>query len=82
MRKKKNEKVEYLISEEDKIEILRLAKVAVATRQDCDSIYHLFKKYINANAGMYRTDCNCYTSISNYWKLLIEFYSENNSKTK
>jgi hypothetical protein len=80
--KKKTNDVEYLISEVDKVEILRLAKIAVATGADCDSIYSLFKKYINPKAAMYRTDCNCYTSIGNYWQLLIEFYSENNSKTK
>lgn len=80
-KEKKVEEVKYLISNEDKIEIQRLAKVAIASTADCDSIYHLFKKYINPQAAMYRTDCNCYTSIGNYWQLLIEFYSENNNKT-
>ena len=73
---------EYLMSEEDKAECKRLAKVAVATGSDCDSIYTLFKKYINPQAGMYRTDCNCYTSISNYWQLLMEFNSQNANTIK
>jgi len=73
---------EYLMSEEDKAECRRLAKVAVATGSDCDSIYTLFKKYINPQAGMYRTDCNCYTSISNYWQLLMEFNSQNANTIK
>lgn len=76
---KKN--IEYLIKEEDSKEILRLAKVAIASHTDCESIYSLFKKYINPNAAMYRTDCNCYTSISNYWQKLMEFHSQNNGKT-
>lgn len=80
--KKKEEEVEYLMSESDKVECRRLAKVAVATVADCDSIYSLFKKYINPNAGMYRTDCNCYNSISNYWQLLMEFYSKNANTLK
>ena len=75
-------KLEYLFSEADKLEIQRLAKVAVATHNDCESIYNLFKKYINKEASMYRLDCTCYNSISNYWKLLIEFYSANSDKTK
>ena len=80
MSKKVNK--EYLMSEEDKAECRRLAKVAVATGSDCDSIYTLFKKYINPQAGMYRTDCNCYTSISNYWQLLMEFNSQNANTIK
>jgi hypothetical protein len=79
---KKTKEIEYLISLEDGKEISRLAKVAIATQQDCDSIYTLFKRYINPQAGMYRVDCNCYNSIGNYWTLLMEFYSENNGKTK
>lgn len=75
-------KVEYIIEENDAIEMRRLAKVAVATHDDCESIYSLLKKYINPQAAMYRTDCNCYTSISNYWQMLMEFYSKNNGVVK
>ena len=66
--------------EADKEEILRLAKVAVATQADMDSIYELFKKYIRPNAAMYQISCNCNTSISKYYQLLLEWYSENNDK--
>lgn len=66
-----------LINDEDKKEIQRLAKVAVATHNDCESIYHLFKKYVNEKAPVYRTDCSCYSSIGNYWQLLMQFYSNN-----
>ena len=67
-------------SKEDQDEILRLAKVAVATQADMDSIYELFKRYIRPNAVMYQINCNCSTSISKYYQLLLEFYSENADK--
>jgi hypothetical protein len=67
-------------SKEDQNEILRLAKVAVATQADMDSIYELFKRYIRPNAIMYQINCNCSTSISKYYQLLLEFYSENADK--
>jgi len=79
---KKQIEPELLISEEDRKEILRLAKVAIATHDDCESIFHLYKKYINGALQVYRTDCNCSNSISNLWQRLIDFYSENNAKTK
>lgn len=64
----------------DRDEILRLYKVVTATHEDMESIYHLFKKYIIPNAPMYRTDCNCSTSISKYYQRLLEYYSENSNK--
>jgi hypothetical protein len=67
-------------SKEDQTEILRLAKVAVATQADMDSIYELFKRYIRPNAVIYQINCNCNTSISKYYQLLLEFYSENADK--
>ena len=69
-----------MFSKEDKDEILRLFRVAVATQTDMDSIYHLFKKYINPKAAMYQTNCNCYTSIANYYQLVLNFYSDNGDK--
>lgn len=69
-----------MYSKQDQDEILRLAKVAVATQADMDSIYELFKKYIRPNAVMYQLSCNCNTSISKYYQLLLEWYSENADK--
>lgn len=69
-----------IYSVEDQTEILRLYKVAVATQQDMDSIYHLFRKYIRPNAVMYQTNCNCSTSIGAYYQLLLEFYSTNTNE--
>ena len=69
-----------MFNKEDQDEILRLAKVAVATQQDMNSIYELFKKYIRPNAVMYQVNCNCSTSISAYYQMLIEWYSNNADK--
>lgn len=69
-----------MYSKQDQDEILRLAKVAVATQHDMDSIYELFKRYIRPNAAQYQINCNCNTSISKYYQLLLEWYSENASK--
>jgi uncharacterized membrane protein YjdF len=69
-----------MFNKEDQDEILRLAKVAVATKNDMDSIYELLKRYIRPNAVMYQTNCNCNTSISAYYQLLIEWYSKNADK--
>lgn len=69
-----------MFEKSDQDEILRLARVAVATQTDMDSIYHLFKKYVRPNAVMYQVNCNCQTSISRYYQLLLEWHSENASK--
>ena len=69
-----------MFNKEDQDEILRLAKVAVATQQDMNSIYELFKRYIRPNAVMYQINCNCNTSISAYYQMLIEWYSKNADK--
>jgi hypothetical protein len=80
MAKKKIEMIEEKYPSSDRIEILRLAKVVIAQQHDLDSIYSLYKKYINEKATMYRTDCNCYTSISHYFQTLLDWYSENSNK--
>jgi hypothetical protein len=79
MAKKKDsrENPDEMYSFSDSDEILRLYKVVIATQQDMDSIYHLYKKYLVKNAAMYRTDCNCSISISKYYQKLLEWYSEN-----
>lgn len=64
-------------SKEDKEEILRLFKVAVATQIDMDSIYHLYKKYINEKAVMYQINCKCNSSIASYYQQLLDYYADN-----
>jgi len=61
----------------DQQEILRLYKVAVATKEDMESIYHLLKKYVRPNAAPYILNCNCQQSISAYYNVLLDWYSSN-----
>jgi len=69
-----------MFSIEDRNEILRLFRVAVATQEDMDSIYHLYQKYINEKAIMYQINCKCHTSIANYYQTLLDYYSDNVEK--
>lgn len=69
-----------MFSVEDGQEILRLFRVAVASQQDMDSIYHLYKKYINPKAVMYQINCKCHTSIASYYQGVLDFYSDNADK--
>ena len=61
----------------DQIEILRLYKVANATKADMDSIYNLLRKYVRPGAAPYILNCNCQQSISAYYQALLEWYSNN-----
>lgn len=66
-----------LYSIEDRNEIMRLFKVAIASGSDIDSIYSLYKKYIKAGARPPVTNCNCRGSLSHYWKEIQDFWSKN-----
>lgn len=61
----------------DRDEMLRLFKVVNASVNDMNSIYNLYKKYIDAKAAMYRTDCRCHASIGYYYEQLRNWYSNN-----
>jgi hypothetical protein len=80
MSKKKELDPNRMFSVEDKNEIIRLFRVAVATQTDMDSIYHLYKKYINPQAVMYQINCKCHTSIANYYQTILDYYSDNAEK--
>jgi hypothetical protein len=80
MSKKKELDQDRKFSVEDKNEILRLFRVAVATQEDMDSIYHLYKKYINDKAIMYQINCKCHTSIANYYQTILDYYGDNAEK--
>lgn len=72
--------VNRMYSKEDRLEILRLFKVAVATQPDIDSIFKLYKKYVNSGASTYSTNCNCSISISRFYQDLLDWYSKNGDK--
>ena len=78
---KKETKIETKIEKPvaDGIELQRLARVVTATQNDINSIYTLYKKYMNSKA-VYSSSCNsCRGGIKLMWSELIEFYSKNKS---
>jgi len=82
MAKKKVNVEEYkdpnrLWSVEDGKEIYSFYKIATATREQMDRIYHFYKKYVKPNARQYITNCKCGSSISAYYKGLMDWYSNN-----
>jgi hypothetical protein len=82
MKKKKVEEpiVDEKFSSEDRMEILRLFKVAVATSEDLESIFKLYKRYINPGATTYQINCNCSISISRFYQELLDWYGNNANK--
>jgi len=80
MSKKKELDPDRMFSVEDKEEILRLFRIATASQMDMDSIYHLYKKYINPKAVMYQINCKCNSSISSYYQGVLDFYADNAEK--
>ena len=76
-KKKVEEPKEEKLPKEDEIEILRLAKVVRATKDDMESTFALYKKYINPRARQYKTNCNCHNSISRYHQSLLDWFSQN-----
>jgi hypothetical protein len=69
-----------LLPNGDYVELCRLMKVANAQQSDLDSIYTLYKRYINTNAGMYRVGCSCSNSITKYYEDLRNWFSANREK--
>jgi len=52
-------------------ELVRLRGVAHANQHDMDSIFNLYKKYINPALASYKVNCQCSNAIHNlYWELL------------
>jgi hypothetical protein len=66
-------------TEIDKQEILRLHKIISPTSGDMNSIYELYKKYVDTTARAYNTNgCNtCGNSIVNYWRGLLNWFNVN-----
>ena len=64
---------------EDEVEILRLAKVVSPSGNDISSIYHLYKKYIQADApSPQMSRCSsCGNSVVKMWRELITWYDKN-----
>jgi len=63
----------------DRNEIIRLHRIVSPTGGDMDSIYRLYKKYVDPTARQYNTNgCQtCGNSIVNYWRKLCEWWRYN-----
>jgi len=68
--------------EADKQEILRIHRIISPTGGDMQSIYNLYKKYVDPTARPYSTNgCQtCGNSIVNYWRGLTAWYRDNQNK--
>ncbi len=64
----------------DATEILRLAKMVQVNQQDQESIFFLYREYIDGNLNRYTTGCGCHTDISKLYQKVIDFYSVNGDK--
>ena len=53
-------------------EVIRIARLAIAYDSDCDSIYNLYKKYIDKDASYPNKSCNgCGQSVQKYREKLL-----------
>lgn len=70
-------KVHFDKSDED--ELVRICRIISPSVEDMDSIYNLYKKYINPNIDGYKSSgCNtCGNSIVNLWRGLSEWFNVN-----
>lgn len=65
-----------LLPNSDYQEIVRLRGIAHANQYDMDSIFRLYKLYVNGAIQSYKINCQCNNAIHNlYWDLLSWFNS-------
>lgn len=78
--KEPEDTTENIYSETNHLEMERLRKITNPSKPDMDSIFHLYKLYVNPQVKSYQTSCNCNSSIVTlYWKLMA-WYKENITK--
>lgn len=67
---------------DDNNEILRLHKIISPSGGDMESIYSLYKKYVDENARQYNSSgCGtCGNSIVVYWRGLMSWYNINKNQ--
>ncbi len=70
-----------VIEVNDNTEFLRIAKIVRPTNADIDSIYQLYKRYVDPTARQPTlSGCStCGNSIVSYWRKLMEWYNVNKS---
>jgi hypothetical protein len=64
----------------DKDLLLKLRRVVAPNGEEMETIFSLYKKYINENARQYTTGCSCGHDIGTYYWDLMDFFSKNESK--
>jgi hypothetical protein len=65
---------------EDSRRIERLYKVAVASEEDINDIYNMYKKYVKPGARPPVRNCKCPSSVAKYYENLLNWFSANRSK--
>lgn len=59
---------------QDEIELQRLMSLEETTKEDWDSTFNLYKKYINPNIQTYKVGCGCGNAIENLFSALKNWY--------
>ena len=66
---------ESLFTEEERVELERILTLVRLTKQDMESIFHLYKKFINPHLKIYNVGCKCQNNITRLQEKLIDFYA-------
>ncbi len=63
---------------QDIIEMNRLMSLDETNREDWDSTFNLYRKYINSNIQNYKVGCGCGNSIDRLFNALKNWYLSTN----
>ena len=69
-----------MMEPQDIQEMQRLLSLDNTTREDWDSTFGLYRKYINPQIQTYKVGCGCGNSIENIFRMLKEWYLKNNNQ--
>ena len=69
-----------MYSYQDSLDIQSFFKIAFPSKVQMDSIFAMYKKYINAGAVTYDVNCACSTGLRAIYAALREWYIENANK--
>lgn len=69
-----------LFKKDDEFEILRLQKIEEPSGRDMESVFVLYKRYINPELTSYNIGCGCSNSITKIYQELMYWYSINLEK--
>ena len=65
---------------DDRNELNRLQSTETPNQQDMDSIFELYKKYINPDVQGYTTGCSCGNSITKLYQGLMGWFLMNENQ--